>query len=138
MRGKTEEKLWCRVGDAGRILLVGGAIAAPLRKRDFDRSFDTLSAVLATAAACKFVKAFWHEPRPNGEDSNSFPSQHAAECFAAAQSLDGALNGRGRSIALALAGGVALTRVLARKHRLADVIAGGAMGITAASLRRRT
>lgn len=128
-----KEEAWRRFGDAGRLLLVGGAVLAPLGRRDLRGSFNALTAVLAVAALSKAVKAFWHERRPNGEDENSFPSQHAAECLAAAVSLDRQLGDGLGPAAIGLATAVALSRVFGGKHHAADVIAGAGMGITAGS-----
>jgi membrane-associated phospholipid phosphatase len=136
MEGELDD-IWCRLGDAGRVLLVGGAVVAPLARRDFRGSFNALTAILATAAVSKAVKAFWHEPRPNGDDSNSFPSQHAAECFAAAVSLDRQFKDAIGPGAIGLAAAVSLTRVFGRKHHPQDVIAGAGMGIAAGSLAAR-
>jgi membrane-associated phospholipid phosphatase len=125
------DEIWNRAGDCGRVLLIGAALAAPLVKRDVRGSFNALTGILATSAACKAIKAFWREPRPNGEDRNSFPSQHAAECFAAAVSLDRQFKDAIGPAAIGLATAVSLTRVFGRKHHPPDVIAGAALGVLA-------
>src|SRR5690242_18227940 len=132
--GAELDDIWCRLGDGGRVLLVGGALVAPLTKRDFRGGFNALTAILASAAVSKAVKAFWRERRPNGEDNNSFPSQHAAECFAAAVSLDRQFKDGIGPVAIGLATAVSLTRIFGRKHRPPDVIAGAGLGICAGSL----
>lgn len=124
------------MGDAGRWLLVGGAIVAPLVRRDVRGSLNALTAILATAALTKAIKAFSREPRPNGEDDNSFPSQHAAECFAAAVSLHRRFEEGIGPAAIGVATAVSLTRLFGGKHHPPDVIAGAGMGITAASFAR--
>lgn len=125
---------WNRFADAGRAVLVGGAVLAPLWRRDFRTSFNALTAVLATSAASKGIKAFWHEPRPNGKNDNSFPSQHAGDCFAAAATLDREWRDGIGPLALGLATAVSMARVFSGKHHLADVVAGGALGVIAAEL----
>lgn len=110
-------------------MLVGGALLAPLRTGNFEAGCDSLTAILATSATSKAIKALWHEPRPNGENGNSFPSQHAAECFAAAVSLHRNSLGIAGPLAVGLAAAVSIARIFGRKHRLADVIAGAALGI---------
>ena len=133
----NKEDMWARAGDAGRCALLACATLLPLRRRDPDSSFDALTAILVSSAISKAVKAFWREPRPNGEDDKSFPSQHAAECFAAAVCLSGGERDGLATRAVAAAGAVAATRVLARKHHVLDVIAGAAIGISAGSLKPR-
>lgn len=112
--------------------MVGGAIAAPLTRKDFRGSFNALTAILVTSSATKAIKAFWHERRPNGENNNSFPSQHAAECFAAAVVLDHRFKDVIGPTAFGIATAVSLTRIFAHKHYPADVIAGAAIGVIAA------
>ena len=133
----AQDELWCRLGDGGRLVLVGGAIVSPLVRKDFRGALNAATAVLAVASLSKAIKAVWHERRPDGEDDKSFPSQHAAECFAAAASLDRQFKDGIGPAAIGLATAVALTRVFGRKHRPADVIAGAGMGITASSLAAR-
>ena len=130
----TQEDARNRLGDAGRVLLIGSAVAAPLARKDFSGSFNALTAVLGAAGVSKAIKAFWKEPRPDGEDRKSFPSQHASERFAAAISLDAAFADSLGPVAIGGATAVALTRLFGRKHRIADVIAGAALGITAGKL----
>jgi membrane-associated phospholipid phosphatase len=128
-------KVWDNFSDAGRLVLTAGAVAAPLvRRRDTHGSFNALTSVLAVAAASKAIKAFWREPRPNGEDNNSFPSQHSAECFAAATTVERELGGGLGAAAVGLATAVSMARIFCGKHHVVDVIAGAGMGITAANL----
>lgn len=128
----SHEDLWARAGDVGRAGLLLSAVALPLCRRDFNAGFDALTAIFACAAVSKAVKAWWDEPRPNGEDNKSFPSQHAAECFAAGVAL--ARNDSWGGPALVAAAAVAATRLLARKHHPLDVVAGAGLGITASGL----
>jgi membrane-associated phospholipid phosphatase len=128
-------KAWDHFSDAGRFVLVAGAIAAPLvNRRDLRGSFNALTSILAVAALSKAIKAFWREPRPNGENNNSFPSQHSSECFAAATALERELGQPVGPAAFALAGAVSYARIVCGKHHPVDVVAGAGMGITAANL----
>ena len=123
--------IWARFGDVGRAGLVGGALLLPLRRRDFDASFDALTAVLASAAACKAIKPFVPERRPNGENNDGFPSQHAAECFAAGLALKRLMGEPAGALGVGAATMVAMSRLFARKHWTADVVAGIAIGAAA-------
>ena len=128
---------WNRFADAGRIALIGAAIGAPLWRRNFRGSFNALTAILGTSATDKLIKAVWNERRPNGENNNSFPSQHAAECFAAATSLDRSFGDGIGPVAIGLATLVSITRICSGKHHTADVFAGAGIGITAGNLAHR-
>ncbi len=126
---------WDRFADSGRFVLVGGALAAPLvRRRDFRGSFNALTAILAVYATTKAIKAVWKEPRPDGENNKSFPSEHSAECSSAAVFLFREFGGTTGLAALGLASAVGLARIVSGKHHVADVIAGAGLGITAANI----
>jgi membrane-associated phospholipid phosphatase len=125
---------WNRFADGGRALLVGAAVIAPLWRKDFRTSFNGLTAILATSAASKSIKAFWREPRPNGQNAKSFPSQHAGDCFAAAVTLDREWGSAMGPLAIGLATAVSAARVFGGKHHVADVVAGAALGVIAAEL----
>jgi len=122
---------WNRFADAGRAILVGGAIIAPLWRKDIRSGLNALTAVLAVSAGSKAIKAFWTEPRPNGQNNNSFPSQHAADCFAAATVLRRKWTNGAGPAAIGLATAVSLARVISGKHHLADVVAGAGLGVLA-------
>lgn len=125
---------WNRFADGGRALLIGAAVLAPLWRKDFRRSFDGLTAVVAVHVACKGIKAFWHERRPNGENNNSFPSQHAGDCFAAGVILEKEWRETIGPGAIGLATAVSMARVFSGKHHIADVIAGASLGVIAGEL----
>jgi membrane-associated phospholipid phosphatase len=127
----TIPELWARFGDTGRAVLIAGAIPLPLRRRDWNGSFDGLTGVLASSAACKAIKPFVPKRRPNGEDCDSFPSQHAAECFAAGLSLRRYFGQECGALAIGAATLVGMSRLFARKHYLFDVVAGIAIGTAA-------
>jgi membrane-associated phospholipid phosphatase len=95
---------------------------------------EGLTALFATDAAAKAIKAFWHERRPNGEDSDSFPSEHAGDCFAAAIILARESPETIGPASIGLATAVAMARVFSGKHHVADVIAGGSLGVLAGEL----
>jgi membrane-associated phospholipid phosphatase len=129
--GKRKFKVaeaWARFGDLGRLSLVTAALVLPLRRRDFDSSFNAATAILSSAAACKSLKPFVPERRPNGENHNGFPSQHAAECFAAGLALRRYFAKSAGGAAIGVATLVAISRLFAKKHHAVDVVAGIAIG----------
>lgn len=124
----TVADVWARFGDLGRCGLVASALLLPLRKRDFNGSFNAATSILSAAAVCKAIKPFVTERRPNGENGNSFPSQHAAECFAAGLALRRYFGRWAGAAAIGAATLVCMTRLFARKHHTSDVLAGIAIG----------
>ena len=125
---------WNRFADAGRAVLVGGAVIAPLWRKDFRAGLSGLTAVLAVSAASKAIKEVWKEPRPNGENRKSFPSEHAGDCFASAAILKREWPDRLGPAAVGLAAAVSLARVFSGKHHLADVVAGAGLGTIAGEM----
>jgi membrane-associated phospholipid phosphatase len=125
---------WNRFADGGRAILIGAAVIAPLWRKDFRTSFNGLTAILGTSAASKLIKRVWREPRPNGQNEKSFPSQHAGDCFAAAVTLDREWRDGMGPLAIGLATAVSAARVFSGKHHVADVVAGAALGVIAAEL----
>lgn len=125
---------WNVFADAGRAVLVASAIVAPIWRKDFRSGFNALTAALAAASASKTIKSVWREPRPNGQNDNSFPSEHAADCFAAATILRrDSPNGVGPA-AMGLAVAVCFARVFSGKHHVVDVVAGAALGVIAGEI----
>ena len=125
---------WNRFADGGRALLVGAAVIAPLWRKDFRTSLNGFSAIIATYAASKTIKAFWREPRPNGQNKKSFPSEHAGDCFAAATVLDQQWRNSVGPLAIGIATAVSIARVLSGKHHVVDVVAGAALGVIAGEI----
>ena len=81
-----------------------------------------LGAMMAVVVA---LKAFSRELRPDGSDTMSFPSGHAAlACFLAA-----AVQPHLATLAWAWAAAVCASRVLLRRHRVKDVAVGAAIGM---------
>lgn len=107
---------------------MGSALLLPLKEREWDRTFRGISAVLASSAVCKLTKLAVPARRPNGEDNKSFPSQHAAECFAAGLALRRQFDRDVGAIAIGAATFVSMTRLYAGKHHLRDVLAGLVIG----------
>jgi membrane-associated phospholipid phosphatase len=125
---------WNSFADAGRAVLVAAATVAPMWRKDFRSGSNALTATLAASAASRAIKGVWSEPRPNGQNDNSFPSEHAADCFAAATILRrDSPNGLGPA-AMGLAVAVCFARVFSGKHHVVDLIAGAALGVIAGEM----
>lgn len=123
---------WNRFADAGRALLIGGAATAPLIRRDWRASINASAVIFAVSTATKVIKMSWREPRPDGEDRQSFPSEHAVDGFAAAAIIGRELNPKIGLAAVGLATAISLARIFSGKHYVADVIAGAGIGFATA------
>jgi undecaprenyl-diphosphatase len=120
-------------------LIVAIGLACDVCRRRLPLAF--VSAAAATLFASLMVgplKDLFDRARPPEADPGldalvalpenaSFPSGHAATAFAAATAI-GILSPRMRPYALALAAGVALSRVYLRVHFPLDVLAGSLLG----------
>jgi membrane-associated phospholipid phosphatase len=124
----TVADVWSRFGDTGRFGLITAAVLLPLKRRDFDGNFNAATSILTSAAVCKAVKPFVPELRPNREDTNSFPSQHAAESFAAGLALRRYFGWAAGTAEIGVATLVATSRLFAKKHYAVDLVAGIAIG----------
>jgi len=92
---------------------------------------DLLRAQIVTTALVHPIKYATHRERPDGSDSLSFPSGHAAVTFAGATVLERHLGWRRSFLAYALATYVAASRLHDNRHYLSDVAFGAALGIVA-------
>ncbi|CAA6696768.1 MULTISPECIES: phosphatase PAP2 family protein [unclassified Lentimonas] len=95
------------------------------------------SALLATSATTGVLKKTVKRERPDGDNDKSFPSGHTSNAFAAATLNNYNLQHSNMSQGklrmaqygnLALASGVAWSRVEADRHHLGDVMFGAALG----------
>ncbi len=83
----------------------------------------------ATLAITMGIKYTVDAERPNRRNRDSFPSGHASTAFAAARHLHLRAGPHFGIPSYVVAGLVGYSRVKAREHRMADVIAGAALGI---------
>ena len=80
-----------------------------------------------TAGLVESLKLTVHETRPDGSDDRAFPSGHAAIAFMGATMIERELGWRSPWYTLGaytFATGIAMERVIDRRHRPVDVIAG--------------
>ena len=125
-RTKKQREAWNRFADVGRAMLVGSASILP-RKGGAER-LRAGSCLIAVKLADALLKRAIPEERPDREDDKSFPSEHAAECAAAAIIIQREYGKAAGGLACALAGAVAASRIASRKHHPHDVLAGALIG----------
>jgi membrane-associated phospholipid phosphatase len=125
-------------GDAGDILgkvipfsFAGGAfLTSRFTKNDHFRSFGY---TLAQAYTTNFVltegiKIAAHRMRPDGSESDSFPSGHASSSFAIATVVTNYYGKKWGIPSYALAGLIAVSRIEKGSHWPSDAVAGAALG----------
>ena len=119
---------WEMISDIGAYGLVGVALAVPALKSDWE-GFKQASYSIATATAVGLLgKSLIDEERPDKSDNNSFPSNHTANSFAAATTLNLRYGWKAGFPAYGIATLVGVGRVKAEKHYWKDVIAGAVIG----------
>jgi membrane-associated phospholipid phosphatase len=92
---------------------------------------DLLRAQILTTALVQPIKIAAQRERPDGSNSHSFPSGHAAITFAGATVLERHLGWRKAALAYALAAYVGASRLHDNRHYLSDVAFGAAVGTIA-------
>ena len=119
---------WETISDIGVYGLVGVALAVPAFKSDWE-GFKQASYSIVTATAVGLLgKSLIDEERPDKSDNNSFPSNHTANSFAAATTLNLRYGWKAGFPAYGIATLVGVGRVKAEKHYWKDVIAGAVIG----------
>jgi undecaprenyl-diphosphatase len=120
-------------------LLVGLGLGCDLWRRRAPLAFLAAgAATLAASVAVTPIKELFGRTRPSDAqagleslvavpDNASFPSGHSATAFAAATAI-AVISPRMRPYALAIAAGVALSRIYLRVHYPLDVLAGALLG----------
>lgn len=127
-RKKRNLKAWDRFGDIGKATLIGAATLLPYRSRTNQTRVSAGTCLIVIKLITQGLKSIIPERRPDGEDDKSFPSEHAAQCTAAAIIIEREYPGKIGASAYALAAAVSLSRVAGRKHHPLDVAAGALIG----------
>jgi membrane-associated phospholipid phosphatase len=123
------------MGQSYTLLGVGSIVYATGRLRDQPRvshvGMDLLRAVAVSEVLTQALKYSVGRERPDGSDSHSFPSGHAADTFAFATALERHLGWRGAVPAYLFSSYVAASRLRENRHYLSDVVFGAAVGTIA-------
>jgi membrane-associated phospholipid phosphatase len=89
---------------------------------------DLLQAQIMTELLVQPIKFAVRRERPDGSNSYSFPSGHAAVTFASATVIERHLGWRKSLLAYGIASYVAASRIHDNRHYLSDVVFGAAVG----------
>lgn len=137
LKKQQKRDAWNRFADVGRATLVGAATVLPHRKDSNPARVGAGTVLLTIKLLTKVLKELVPERRPNGENNNSFPSEHAAECVASAMIVEREYPGKIGAAAWALAASVSMARIISKKHHPRDVAAGVVIGSAAVWLSLR-
>ncbi len=119
------------VGGADLAIATGVAFAAGRfapQGRFRSMTYDFAQAMAVNGVYTGVIKAAAGRQRPDGSNSQSFPSGHTSSTFALAAVASHHYGWRVGLPAYALAAGVGLSRVESDKHYLSDVVAGATLG----------
>lgn len=128
---KKRRRALNQFANVGRAVLVGAATLLPERASARPGRVRAGTCLLAIKIITDVLKEVVPERRPDGEDDESFPSEHAAECIAAAMIIEREYPGKMSALAWGLAAAVSMSRVQSKKHHPRDVVAGAAIGVVA-------
>ena len=121
-------------GDLLALLLPLGAVAATVYHHDGTGAQQYGEAVLAGAGTVYTLKYTVDKARPDGSDNDAFPSGHTAAAFSGAAFLQMRYDSLLAIPAYLAAAYVGWSRIEAKKHDVADVLGGAAVGVAAAYL----
>lgn len=111
-----------------------GALGVECKHGIRDRLLAGATAAIALGVMTEGMKLCIDERRPDGSDSRSFPSGHAAKAFAGAELIRLEYGTWYAIGAYSVATAVAVLRVCNSRHRLNDVVAGAGIGILSARI----
>ena len=134
---KRKRDAWNLFADAGRAALVGAATVLPHRRAANPDRVGAGACLVTVKLLTEILKKLVPERRPDGEDNESFPSEHAAECVAAAMIIEREYRGQIGALAYGLAAAVSMARIQSKKHRPRDVLAGALIGCSSVWIAHR-
>ena len=140
--GRTEQTLkgacsFCghtgaRVGGAAMVPVVGALFVAGRfapEGRFSAMTYDFMQAAIVNGLYTGVLKYGVSRERPDGSNSQSFPSGHASNAFALATVVEHHYGWKVGVPAYALASCIGLTRIEQNRHYLSDVLAGATLGV---------
>ena len=132
----TDQAMWNAVSAGLAVGLLGVTGSQTLSYGDGKGQMQLFKTLGAGVLAVELLKHGVRETRPDGTGTDSFPSGQTAFAFAAATFFDiryGSDHPAAVPVMYGLAGLTGVARVVARRHHLQDVIAGGAIGALGAA-----
>jgi membrane-associated phospholipid phosphatase len=123
-----------KAGDVATALVAIAAGGVTYARNDLEGAAQLIKSAVLDLGVTYGLKLAVKAQRPDGSDSESFPSAHTSVAFTSAEYLRKRYGLEYGVPAYALASFVAYSRVEADKHYVRDVLAGAAIGIASSYL----
>ncbi|MCG9729777.1 phosphatase PAP2 family protein [Shewanella sp. Isolate13] len=117
------------LGDVIQIALPAGALIGSLWIDDTEGAWQLAKGAAATGIITHTMKFGYERLRPDGSESNSFPSGHTSAAFSGAAYIHHRYGNAWGIPAYAAATFVGASRVWANRHYVDDVLAGGSIAV---------
>ncbi|GIU29325.1 phosphatase PAP2 family protein [Shewanella sp. MBTL60-007] len=117
------------LGDVVQIALPAGALIGSLWIGDTEGAWQLAKGAAATGIITHTMKFGYERLRPDGSESNSFPSGHTSAAFSGAAYIHHRYGNAWGIPAYAAATFVGASRVWANRHYVDDVLAGGSIAV---------
>lgn len=138
---RADNKLANFGAGAGTVIYLAAGIGLPLlrdndplfpdQNRGRNHALRALDAFLVSGIAAEGLKRVTRVPRPDTGEKDSFPSEHASTTFAVA-TMESAFHPREAPLWYLGAAAISDSRLAQGRHRIADVLAGAALGFATA------
>ncbi len=119
-------------GDYLEVLVPAATLVTSIARKDYEGARQFSWGLITTAATTRILKEAVNKERPDGRDSDGFPSSHTAVSFHAAAYVHERYGWRWAVPVYLTAGWVGHSRVHDDRHDVEDVLAGAALGVLAA------
>nr|WP_260260731.1 phosphatase PAP2 family protein [Vibrio intestinalis] len=120
---------WDKISDISTYGLVATAALIPTYHRDWQGLKQAGFSIGVASGVGLIGKSLVDKERPDGSDNDSFPSNHTANAFASATTLQQRYGWEVGIPAYGVAILAGIARVEAEEHYYSDVLAGAAIGI---------
>ncbi|QBF82592.1 phosphatase PAP2 family protein [Shewanella maritima] len=117
------------IGDVVQIALPAGALIGSLWIGDKEGAWQLTKGVATTSLITHTMKFGYGRLRPDGTESNSFPSGHTSAAFSGAAYIHHRYGDKWALPAYTAASFVGASRLWANRHFMDDVLAGGSIAV---------
>ena len=117
------------LGDIFQVAIPLGAYGTTLYEDDKEGEYQFYKAYATTLGSTFLLKYTLQEPRPDSDNTDSFPSGHTSSAFSGASFIHMRYGWKNAIIPYLAATYTGYSRIASEKHYLHDVLAGAAIGV---------